>query len=44
MFKTFFNLAFESCVFPVIYRPTRITKASVTVVDHILTNTIYIRF
>ena len=38
--KNIFNLAFENCVFPVINRPTRITKASATAIDHILRNTI----
>ena len=38
--QNFFNLAFEKSVFPVINRPTRITKTSETAVDHILTNTI----
>ena len=38
--QNFFNIAFESWVIPVIYRPTRITKATVTVIDHILINTI----
>ena len=38
--KNFFNLAFENGIFPVINRPTRVTWASATAVDHILTNTI----
>ena len=38
--QNFFNLAFENGVFPVINRPTRITKTSETAIDHILTNTI----
>ena len=36
--QNFFNLAFENGVFPVINRPTRITKTSETAIDHILTN------
>ena len=38
--QNFFNLAFENGVFPVINRPTRITKTSETAIDHILTNTV----
>ena len=38
--KNFFNLAFENGIFPVINRPTRVTWASATAIDHILTNTI----
>ena len=38
--KNFFNLAFENGNFPVINRPTRVTSASATATDHILTNTI----
>ena len=38
--QNFFNLAFENGVFPVINRPTRITKTRETAIDHILTNTI----
>ena len=38
--KIFFNLAFEKGIFPVINRPTRVTWASATAIDHILTNTI----
>ena len=38
--KNFFNLAFENGIFPIINRPTRVTKTSETVIDHILTNTI----
>ena len=34
------KLAFENCVFSVINRPTRITKASATAIDYIFTNTI----
>ena len=36
----FFNLAFQNSIFPVINRPTRVTKTSATIIDHILTNTI----
>ena len=35
-----FNLAFENGIFPVINRPSRITKTSETAIDHILRNTI----
>ena len=38
--KNFFNLAFENGIFPVINRSTRVTWASATAIDHILTNTI----
>ena len=38
--KNFLNLAFENGIFPVINRPTRVTWASATAIDHILTNTI----
>ena len=38
--QNFFNLAFENGIFPVINRPTRVTWASATAIDHILTNTI----
>ena len=38
--QNFFNLAFENGVFPVINRPTRITKTSETAIDHKLMNTI----
>ena len=38
--KNFFNLAFENGIFSVINRPTGVTWASATAIDHILTNTI----
>ena len=38
--KNFFNLAFENGIFPVINRPTPVTWASATAIDHILANTI----
>ena len=38
--KNFFNLAFENGIFPVINRPTQVTWASATAIDHILINTI----
>ena len=38
--KNFFNLAFESGIFSVINRPTRVTWAGAAAIDHILTNTI----
>ena len=36
--RDFFNLAFQNSIFPVINRPTRVTKTSATIIDHILTN------
>ena len=36
----FFNFVFQNDIIPVINRPTRVTKLSATVIDHILTNTI----
>ena len=38
--KSFVNLSFENGIFPVISRPTRVTWASATAIDYILTNTI----
>ena len=38
--RDFFNLVFQNSIFPVINRPTRVTKTSVTIIDHILTNAI----
>ena len=38
--QNFFNLPFENGVFPVINRPTAITKTSESAIDHILANTI----
>ena len=38
--RDFFNLAYQNSIFPVINRPTRVTKTSATIIDHILTNTI----
>ena len=38
--KNFFNLMFENGILPVINRPTQVTWASATAIDHILTNTI----
>ena len=38
--KNVFDLAFVNGIFPVINRPTRVTWASATAIDHILTNTI----
>ena len=38
--KNFFNLAFENGIFPAINRPTRVTWANATTIDHILTNAI----
>ena len=40
MFATFFNFVFQNGIFPVINRPTRMTKSSVMVIDNILTNTL----
>ena len=36
----FFNFVFQNGTFIVIKRPTRVTKSSAIVIDHILTNTI----
>ena len=36
----FFNLAFQKSIFPVVNRPTIVTKTSATIIDNILTNTI----
>ena len=38
--RDFFNFVFQIGLFPMINRPTRVTTLSVTVVDHILTNTL----
>ena len=38
--RDFFNFAFQNGIFLVIYGPTRVTKNSATIIDHILTNTI----
>ena len=38
--KNFFNLTFENGIFPVINRPTWVTWASATAIDHVLTNII----
>ena len=38
--RNFFNFVFQNGIFPVINRPTRVTKSSATVIDHILTNTL----
>ena len=36
----FFNFVFQNGIFPVIKRPTRVSKSSATVTGHILTNAI----
>ena len=36
----FFNLIFQNGIFLLINRPTRATKSSATIIDHVLTNTI----
>ena len=36
--KTFFNLIFQHGLIPVINKPTRVTKKSVTTIDHTVTN------
>ena len=36
--RNFFNFVFQNGIFPVINRPTRVTKSSATVIDHILKN------
>ena len=38
--RDFFNLIFQNGIFPLINRPTRVTKSSATIIDHVLTNTI----
>ena len=38
--RDFFNFLFQNDIFPVINRPTRVTKSSATIIDHILTNTL----
>ena len=36
----FFNFDFQNSIFPVINRPTKVTKSSATLIDHILTKTV----
>ena len=38
--RGFFNFVFQNGIFSVINRPTRVTKSSTTIIDHILTNTL----
>ena len=38
--RDFFNLIFQNGIFSLINRPTRVTKSSATIIDHVLTNTI----
>ena len=38
--RDFFNFVFQNVVFPVINRPTRVTKSSAAIIDNILTNTL----
>ena len=38
----FLNLTFEYDLVPVIYKPTRVTKNTATVIDHIITNSSYL--
>ena len=38
--RDFFNLVFQDGVFPLLNKPTRVTKSSTTIIDHVLTNTI----
>ena len=38
--RDFFNLIFQNGVFPLLNRPTRVTKSSAAIIDHVLTNTI----
>ena len=38
--RYFFNFVFQNGIFSVINRPTRVTKLSATIIDHILTNTL----
>ena len=38
--RDFLNLAFQNSIFPVINRPTRVTKTSATIIEYVLTNSI----
>ena len=38
--RDFFNLIFQNDVSPLVNRPTRVTKISVTIIDHVLHHTI----
>ena len=38
--RDFFNFVFQNVVFPVINRPTRVTKSSAAIIDHIVTSTL----
>ena len=38
--RDFFNLIFQNGIFPLINRPTRVTKSSATIIDHVLINTV----
>ena len=38
--RDFFNYVFQNDVFPLLNRPTGITRSSATIIDHVLTNTI----
>ena len=38
--KKFFNFSFKNSIFPIITRPTRVTRTTITSIDHILTNAI----
>ena len=38
--RDFFNFLFQNDIFPVINRPTRVTKSSAAIIDNILTNTL----
>ena len=38
----FYNLPFQNSIFPIINRPTRVTKTIATIIDHILTNSIIV--
>ena len=38
--RDFFNFLFQNDIFPVINRPTRVTKSSAAIIDHIVTSTL----
>ena len=38
--RDFFNFVFQNGIFPMIKRPTRVTKLIATIIDHILINTL----
>ena len=38
--RDLFNFVFQNDIFPVINRPTRVTKSSAAIIDHIVTSTL----